>query len=99
MEPELKFVENEANTKELYAEFYIDKKSNKNIIATILIDNTTHENKKVNILEEFFNELGEYIDSTDITNSYRGKLNTPKLIEMLIKSEKGEDLSRNYYHY
>jgi len=95
MKPKLKFVENEGDKNELYGEFYLEKNNLTNITAVILIDSQTKDIKETHTLEETFDSEGNFIDSTPI----KYECNFDRLADDLIENEKGEDLTRNYYHY
>ncbi len=94
MIPSLKFVENEADKKELYAEFYLEENDLDNLVAVILIDNETHELKENYFLKEYFNKKGDYLDSVKEEVGF----DTSVLVNFLVEAEKGQDLTRNYFY-
>lgn len=92
--PSLKFVENEVDKKELYAEFYLEENDLDNLVAVILIDNETHELKENHFLREYFHKDGDYLDSVKEEVDF----DTSILVNMLVEAEKGQDLTRNYFY-
>lgn len=96
--PIIKFVENEADKLELFAEFYYEQEKDYNIIITLLIDSFTNEVKETHILKEYFDN-GEYLDTENINDTHKHLINTDVLVNILTENEKNENLTRNYYHY
>lgn len=94
MKPSLKFVENEADKKELYAEFYLEENGLDNLVAVILIDNETHKLKENHFLREYFNKDGDYLDSVKEEVDF----DTSVLVNLLVEAEKGQDLIKNYFY-
>jgi len=94
MKPRLKFVENEADKRELYAEFYLEENDLDNLVAVILIDNETHELKESHFLREYFSKGGDYLDSVKEEVDF----DTSVLVNLLIEAEKGQDLTKNYFY-
>lgn len=98
MAQEIKFVENEADKNELYGEFYLDFNEDETeiISAVLLIDNKTLEIKEKRVIKEYFTKgFDEYLETETIDM----EVDFNKLVELLTENEKGEDMSRNYFHH
>lgn len=94
MKPNLKFVENQADKKELYAEFYLEENDLDSLVVVILIDNETHELKESHFLREYFHKDGDYLDSVKEDIDF----DTSVLVNILVEAEKGQDLTKNYFY-
>jgi hypothetical protein len=90
------FVENEADTNELFAEIQIED----NVNIVLLMDNKTKEVKETHILKQWIDkEDSSIVETEDITHTYKGSFQIHKLVKLVFDNEIVEDFNRNYYHY
>jgi len=102
MEPKIYFVENEAKTNELFAEFYLKQEDGRDVIASVLVDNRTFEVKESNIFASYCDKDGHHTGNSNVDDGEIETEGLAKTLSIILKSKIEEDeidFSRNYFFH